>query len=225
MLAATGCDKDDKSAAKDTKPAEAKTPEAKTPEVTPPPETKPPEVTPPPTTGGIEGVGSFESIAAYCKDVKSKFVDKDCESMIDGGANMCSCDERKDQIKGKGKIGPLPEATGLASAELLVVERDAADSGYCDLAVETANGRGWLVVPKLMPCGQAPMSHDGDGWITVESFDVSRENDVDVLTLAWTETTVDSDVDGTETETEAKFTTRCTIGAATLPRCDAPVKK
>ncbi|MDC0672540.1 hypothetical protein [Nannocystis radixulma] len=169
-------------------------------------------------------MGSFKSINAYCKDTKSKFVAKDCESAMDQSANMCSCGTGKDVIGGKRQIGPLPEATGLASAQLLLVERSAAGSGDCDLAIETANGRGWFVVPALMPCKHAPISHDSETSITVSSFDVTREDDVDVLTLAWTETTSNQDVDGKQTERNEKFTTRCTIGASTPPRCTRPTK-
>jgi hypothetical protein len=173
-------------------------------------------------TDHIGGVGPFESIAAYCKEAKSKFVTEDCVSAMDEGANMCSCDTGEEGVSGKWKIGPLPEATGLASAQLLLVHRGAGDGGDCDLAIETANGRGWFVVPKLMPCMEAKISHDSGLSVDVSSFDVSRENDVDVLTLAWTETTTDQDVDGEETSKDVKYTTRCTIGAATLPDCAKP---
>ena len=145
--------------------------------------------------------------------------------MMNGGMDVCSCNTRSQEVGGKRQIGPLPEATGLASAQLLVVERSAADSGDCDLAIETANGRGWFVVPKLMPCTSAPAAHDSGTSVEVQGFDVSRENEVDVLTLAWTETTSDMDVDGTQTDRDAKFTTRCTIGAASLPLCEKPTKQ
>jgi hypothetical protein len=230
VLAAVGCD-DEKPTPKAAPPTEAskETPKPTPPEVTPPVEPPPPETPPAPPTevaAGIEGVGPFESIAAYCKQAKSKFNGEDCKSMLDGGMSMCSCGSNNDRIDGKRKIGPLPEATGLASAQLLLVERSAAGPGECDLAIETANGRGWLVVPALMECTGAPMSHDSDTSVEVRSFDVTRENDVDVLTLAWTETTSSEDVEsGKEYRTEKKFETRCTIGATTMPRCDKPLEK
>jgi hypothetical protein len=233
VLAAVGCKDEENTAAKAAKPEAAKpaeppskTPEPTPPEVTPPTETPPTETPPAPPTDGIEGVGPFESIAAYCKDAKSKFDREDCKSMLDEGADMCSCGTGKGRIGGKAKIGPLPEATSLASAQLLLVERSAAGPGECDLAIETANDRGWLVVPALMPCTNAPMAHDDDTSIEVHSFDVTREDEVDVLTLAWTETSVSEDVEsGKEHRTETKYSTRCTVPATTLPRCDKPVQQ
>jgi hypothetical protein len=224
VLAVGGCDKKDepKAAAKSEKPAP---PAPEQPAEPPPAEVTPPPPAEPAPVDDIAGVGPFDSIKAYCKDAKSKFVVEDCKSMLDEGANVCSCNSNNDAVDGKRKIGPLPEATGLASAELVVVNRSAAGGGHCDLAIETANGRGWFFVPALMECTGAPMSHDGDTSITVDRFEVTRENDEDVLTLAWTETTSDQDVDGTQTDSDAKFTTRCTIGASTPPRCAKPTKQ
>lgn len=229
VLVAVGCKEDEK-------PAPTPAPAVQTPPAPPPAESKPPTPTAPapaatppvveaPPADAIEGIGPFKSIAAYCKDVKSKFVAEDCKSMMDGGANVCSCGAGKDDILGKRRIGPLPEATGLASAELLLVARSAAGARECDLAIETANGRGWFVVPALMPCMDAPISHDSSTSVTVSGFEVTREDDVDVLTLAWTETTSNQDVDGTESKRDEKFTTRCTIGASSLPRCARPAKQ
>jgi hypothetical protein len=215
-LTAAGCD----NAAKPTPAPTASTPATPT---TPTPAATPPAVAPPPAAA-IEGIGPFDSLDAYCKDTKTKFLADACKSTTDHNADMCSCNTGNDVIKGKQKIGPLPEATGLASAQLVLVERSAAGKGDCDLAIETANKRGWFVVPALMPCKGAPVAHDSSTWITVSSFDITREDDLDVLTLAWTETTSNQDVDGTETRRDATFTTRCTIGATTLPRCSRPTK-
>jgi hypothetical protein len=218
VLTAAGCD----NAAKPTPAPATPTPTAPTP--TPPAPTTSPAVEPPPADG-IEGLGPFDSIDAYCKDAKSKFVADGCKSGVDQGADMCSCGTDRHGIKGKQKIGPLPEATGLASAQLLLVQRSATGKGDCDLAIETANRRGWFVVPALMPCKNAPVSHDSSTWITVSGFDITREGDIDVLTLAWTETTSNQDVDGTEATRDAGFTTRCMIGATTLPRCTRPARQ
>lgn len=237
LLTAAGCDSAEKpaptptptptpTAPAATPPTPAPTPTL--PPATPPPETSVPETPPPaqpPPAATIEGIGSFASLAAYCKDTRSKFLADACRSIADGGADVCTCNADKKTIKGKQKIGPLPEATGLASAQLLLVERSATGSGDCDLAIETANGRGWFVVPALMPCKHAPVSHDSTTWVTVNSFDITREDDTDVLTLAWTETTSNQDVDGTETRRDVNYTTRCTIGATTTPRCTAPAKQ
>ncbi|MCY1059542.1 hypothetical protein [Nannocystis sp. SCPEA4] len=227
VLAAAGCTNDEKKAAPTPASTAPQPPATAPPAAATPPQTPTapaPTATATSPTDGIEGVGSFKSIDAYCKDATSKFVAKACESATDQGANMCSCGPGKDVIRGKREIGPLPEATGLASAQLLLVERSAAGRGDCDLAIETANGRDWFVVPALMPCKHAPVSHDSSTWITVSGFDVTREDDVDVLTLAWTETTSSQDVDGKETKRDEKFTTRCTIGASTPPRCGKPTK-
>ncbi|HVI04408.1 MAG TPA: hypothetical protein VM869_37230 [Enhygromyxa sp.] len=230
VLVAGGCDKKEekkptpKAAAKPAEPTPTP-PEPEKPAEPPPAEVTPPTPEPavePPPVDDIAGVGPFDSIKAYCKDAKSKFVVEDCKSMLDEGANVCSCNTNNNEVEGKRKIGPLPEATGLASAELVVVNRSAAGGGHCDLAIETANGRGWFFVPALMECTGAPMSHDSGTTVTIDSFEVSRENDEDVLTLAWTETTSDQDVDGAESSSDKKFTTRCTIGASTPPRCAKP---
>lgn len=244
VLVAVGCDSGEKATPTQTPPppdATATTPPPAPPVATPPatpPVTTPPVTTPTlpgpePTTAvpeppppaeatGIEGVGPFKSIAAYCKDVKSKFVADDCKSPLDGGANVCNCSNGKGVIQGKRKIGPLPEATGLASAELLLVARGAADEAHCDLAIETANGRGWLMVPALMPCSEAPMSHDSSTSVTVKRFEVTREGEVDVLTLEWSVWRHSEGVDGDKSESREKVTTRCTIGETTMPRCATP---
>ena len=140
---------------------------------------------------------------------------------------LCDCGRpAKDVVVGPSTIKSLPKTGGLASVKLLVETRSVGDDRKCTLAVERTEspGEGWYFVPELMSCGEAKIAHDTSLTAEVTELRTAREGDTDVVWLAWTETVSNQDVDGTETDEDTKYSTRCTVKASEI-RCSKPVKK